>query len=438
MKLTNITLMALATSLTLRGAEPDYTLHEWGTFTTVSGSDGVLLSGLEREEEPLPSFVYSHEGMGPLGPLMGVPGSYVGTPGSYVGFTGVQFKGINRPLKGVTVKMETPVIYFYTKEKFAAQVKVGFAGGSISQWFPPRSGGETPPPLLPIPSAIQNESDQAKRARLYTEWNAKNGLINFAKGYKGGIEWNVTVEPPSPATPGRVFRSGETPTWTAPRLADSALVRSQDGMEEKFLFYRGLGHFPMPATFRGEDEGSVTVENTGSATIPAVFIFQNTAPGIRWLASGPVMPGEKKRLSLAGDPHTYTPVAGKPAWHQPVYDAMVSLLEGAGLYPAEAHGMVQTWWRSYFETAGFRVFWILPESETERILPLSVTPAPRKKIRVLVGRTEIMTPDFEKQLLDDYTKAEAEPNQGNHWLSNRFGLAYTERVKALRHVVARR
>ena len=27
-----------------------YTLHEWGTFTTVSGSDGVLLEGLERED----------------------------------------------------------------------------------------------------------------------------------------------------------------------------------------------------------------------------------------------------------------------------------------------------------------------------------------------------------------------------------------------------
>ena len=42
-----------------------YELHEWGTFTTVSGSDGVLLTGLEVEEEKLPSFVYSHAGMEP-------------------------------------------------------------------------------------------------------------------------------------------------------------------------------------------------------------------------------------------------------------------------------------------------------------------------------------------------------------------------------------
>jgi len=36
-----------------------FTVHEWGTFTSVSGSDGVLLPGLEVEEAPLPNFVQS-------------------------------------------------------------------------------------------------------------------------------------------------------------------------------------------------------------------------------------------------------------------------------------------------------------------------------------------------------------------------------------------
>jgi len=40
-----------------------FELHEWGTFTTVSGSDGSFLTGLHVEEEELPSFVYSHVGM---------------------------------------------------------------------------------------------------------------------------------------------------------------------------------------------------------------------------------------------------------------------------------------------------------------------------------------------------------------------------------------
>jgi len=43
----------------------DYRVHEWGTFTTVGGSDGGLLPGLEVEEEPLPGFVLSLAGFAP-------------------------------------------------------------------------------------------------------------------------------------------------------------------------------------------------------------------------------------------------------------------------------------------------------------------------------------------------------------------------------------
>ena len=37
-----------------------YQLHEWGTFTTVAGSDGTLLTGLQRKKVELPAFVHSH------------------------------------------------------------------------------------------------------------------------------------------------------------------------------------------------------------------------------------------------------------------------------------------------------------------------------------------------------------------------------------------
>src|SRR5438477_12030332 len=37
----------------------DLVVHEWGTFTSVQGADGVSLEGLSHEEEPLPDFVYS-------------------------------------------------------------------------------------------------------------------------------------------------------------------------------------------------------------------------------------------------------------------------------------------------------------------------------------------------------------------------------------------
>ncbi len=52
-------LTALALSLDFTSA---YQLHQWRTFTTVAGSDGILLTGLQREEVALPAFVHSHFG----------------------------------------------------------------------------------------------------------------------------------------------------------------------------------------------------------------------------------------------------------------------------------------------------------------------------------------------------------------------------------------
>ncbi len=63
-----IALAALATAAVLSAAllhgedtspAPAYVAHEWGTFTSMQGSDGVTLEGLQHEEEGLPDFVYS-------------------------------------------------------------------------------------------------------------------------------------------------------------------------------------------------------------------------------------------------------------------------------------------------------------------------------------------------------------------------------------------
>ena len=58
------TILLILASAAIAGASPDYQLHEWGTFTTVSGSDGVLLSGLDREEEFLPPLRQAVERIG--------------------------------------------------------------------------------------------------------------------------------------------------------------------------------------------------------------------------------------------------------------------------------------------------------------------------------------------------------------------------------------
>src|SRR5258707_15727368 len=106
----------------------DFTVHEWGTFTSVSGSDGVSLSGLEIEEESLPAFV-----------------------GSFAGFAPAN-KGWDRPVSGVTIKMETPVLYFYSAEPLAVRIEGAFHGGAVGQGDPRRPGGEQ---VAPAPSVRQ-------------------------------------------------------------------------------------------------------------------------------------------------------------------------------------------------------------------------------------------------------------------------------------------
>jgi hypothetical protein len=306
-------------------AQNDYTVHEWGTFTSVSGSDGVLLPGLQVEEEPLPMFVYSLEGMGAYAP-----------------------KGWLRPLTNVTIKMETPVIYFYARQPFEAHVHVGFNGGSISQWFPARSGGEIPPP--------------APATRFL---GSPGGGIDFAKKYNGSIAWDVQVQPSSDTDGALIFKPGATPTWLYPRQTDSALVRTKNGEAEKFLFYRGIGNFSLPVKFTLPDDNTLHIKNDSKSPIPAMLIFNHPRFGnevsFEWLDS--LAAGKTRTVKLV------VPVTSTN-WQREVYATMRGALVQAGLFPKEADAMLQTWWSSYFEHPGLRVFWIVPENFTRAVLPL--------------------------------------------------------------------
>jgi len=45
-----------------------------------------------------------------------------------------------------------------------------------------------------------------------------------------------------------------------------------------------------------------------------------------------------------------------------------------------------------------RVFYILPRSTTDAVLPITIDPRPDELVRVLVGRTEVITPELEKSV----------------------------------------
>jgi len=113
-------------------------------------------------------------------------------------------------------------------------------------------------------------------------------------------------------------------------------------------------------------------------------------------------------------------------WKSEVYSSMRNGLVAQGLTTDEANGMVKTWWKSYFEHDGLRVFWILPTVELEKVLPLTVTPKPEKSVRVMVGRGDILRPSFEKKLVANIGK-----KSYNTYSSDRFHAAYKNRLESL-------
>ena len=73
------------------------------------------------------------------------------------------------------------------------------------------------------------------------------------------------------------------------------------------------------------------------------------------------------------------------------------ILTAQGLYPREAAAMVETWRDSWFEE-GARLFYVVPQSAVDALLPLRIDPKPEKITRVFVGRMEIVTPEIETEV----------------------------------------
>lgn len=312
--------MAAGVAAAVLGAIPDVrselTVHEWGTFTTVAGEDGRAVAWRPLDgPADLPCFVDRAD----LPPKV-----------SFV----------------TTVRMETPVIYFYTPQPLTVDVAVGFRQGVVTEFFPrPTSHGE----------------------RLA-------GL--FARQAMNRVEWNgVRVLPGAAAD----FPSDEAPShYYAARAADAAPL--QVGTEnEGFLFYRGVGGFELPLRATVNPHQGIDVTNEDPDPIPALMLFQNHGGRI----------GFRTSASLGGR-ITIPPVA-LDSGTASVRAALVGMLVAEGLYAQEAEAMVETWSDSWFEE-GTRVFYVVPKPLVDRTLPLKIRPVPGAVERVFVGRLEIATP----------------------------------------------
>jgi len=177
------------------------------------------------------------------------------------------------------------------------------------------------------------------------------------------------------------------------RETDSAIVETIDTDHashfEKFLFYRGLGNFelPMKLTALGDDRFEIT--NSGDEASGASLLMRIDRGLVRFTRIDPVSPRSMIEVVL---PETESTV-------DQLTEATVRELIAAGLYEKESLAMVNTWRTNWFGENGTRLLYLVPQKQTDKLLPLKVDPAPDEQVRVLVGRLETITPEDCQQLV---------------------------------------
>ena len=289
------------------------TVHEWGTFTSVASEEGTPLSWSPlTAPSDLPCFVN-------------------------------RLKVQCIKCGPATVRMETPIVYFYSPKPATLSVQVDLPAGLITEWYPRAT-------------SIQP--------------------VNQTYGDGGKIDWgNVEI---GTTGAGDFPNDGGPSHYYAARETDSAALRV-NGQEEKLLFYRGVAREGVFVSARWMTDGKLEVRRLGTAATRFALLFENRGGKTGY-----------RVVRDLGTPVTLDPpelTSDVAAVHR---ELAVALTE-AGLYPKEAAAMIETWRDSWFEE-GMRIFYLVPRSAVDSMLPLKIAPAPVTTTRVFVGRVEVLSP----------------------------------------------
>lgn len=366
-------------------------VHEWGTFTSLQGSDGVPLQWNPLETSQLPKFVYNWQRAG---------------LGRYP--TGMLSLGLKNVL--VTLqRMETPVIYFYADRDQTVDLTVHFPQGGITEWYPqaPQIGPSSVPPgpiITRLDSGLHDcgVSPSFTLASVFDVKGVKESLIHWP-------DLRILPAAGHPEIAKLLPADDSGSHYFSARATDSAYVQvasfsptNSQPEYEKFLFYRGVGNFTAPLRVEMQSEGAITVSNSGTETLSHLFILGIKGDAGKLVCVDELKTGERKDSTFDLNQQCL-PLA---TVRKQIREKMSRALVAEGLYPREAAAMVNTWQDSWFAEEGVRVLYLLPRAWTDQILPMKLAPNPKQLVRVMVGRAELITPGTEKKLTLELTQAE--------------------------------
>jgi len=366
-------MLTLATCLFLAApfahAQGSLIVHEWGTITTRHSRDGTPQGRLNRIDpaEVLPAFVHRFE-----------PQQTSATP--QTSFR----KGTDTPGRpDVTMRLETPVLYFYRDGNAAApaafDVSVQLRGGILNEFYPDAQASTGR-------DAGRMESKIAAQA-------IKPGDPIVLDDYLlGRLAWNGISLNPAARPP-----QTDSAIWNAPRNVRAEKLSTAAGEGEHYLFYRGVAHLEaLLQTRHSPSEVQLRApRHLHWMPVPEMTISQLWLVDVH--ADGALAFAAREQTTIA----KHAPLAqlvGMKMFSAQQYgnsqraalrESMRSALINAGLYDDEADAMLATWNASYFQTAGLRVFYVVPREWIEYFLPLELS-VPHRSTRVLIGRIDLI------------------------------------------------
>lgn len=193
-------------------SQSNLVVHEWGTFTSIAGKDGVALEWRPLNgPADLPGFVHT---------IKNADGGLRNAP--------------KADLRAV-VRMETPVIYFYANQDTEVSVKVDFPKGKITEWYP-----------------------QARLVSSGINWGRFKVLPGASLTFP--VEYSNS----------HYFAARETDS----AAIQVCSTDGKPAQQEKFLFYRGVGTFDLPLAVKLADN-RVILKNSGKSEIARLILFEN-------------------------------------------------------------------------------------------------------------------------------------------------------------------
>jgi hypothetical protein len=335
---------AITIAIPLRGRQAvavnGLTAHEWGTFTAIAGADGQPVDWLPVD-------------------LVGMTPAALASKPELPTFI-EHFRGAPKSTLHGTVRMETPVIYFYSPQQTTISVHVSFSNGFITEWYPHATRVEPSTPLA-SDALYQPHGD-------------------------GSIAWDsISVAPysstdfPHEIATSRYYAARDT---SATPLSVESPIGEQ---HEKFLFYRGVSTFALPLAAKVLPSGSILFNNLAGQPIPSLIVLERRGDRLGY------------HIATAVSDHAILETPSVSGTLDSLRSDLEDILIAQGLFRDEARAMLATWGDSWFEE-GSRLIYIVPRQYVDSILPLTISPAPIQLARVFVGRIELVTPATENSV----------------------------------------